>query len=338
MIETASAVTAEAFLMPENVDFSMIMWYNSIYRENYPAHGVLYYTNWEVAYMKKGKVKVIGIIAAIVLAVLIITFGAVTIVPAGNSGVVVTLGKVDDRALESGLHFKVPFVQSVVMMNNKIQKCEVDSNSVSKDLQTVSSAVAVNFHITSDSAAEIYKTIGVQYQDTVLQPAIQEAVKSISAQYTAEELITKRTAVGEEIASALTEKVSDYGIIIDKFNIVNFEFSEEFNVAIEQKQVAEQNYLKAQTEKEQQIMEAEADAKKQIIAAEAEAEATLKRAEAEAEANEKLNESLSGNVLTYQQIQKWNGEYPSVVSSDSSILIDVPTDNVAANTSDNTNE
>lgn len=286
--------------------------------------------------MKKGKI--IAVIAVIAVAVAILTFGAVTIVPAGNSGVVVTLGKVDDRALESGLHFKVPFVQSVVMMNNKIQKCEVDSNSVSKDLQTVSSAVAVNFHITSDSAADIYKNIGVQYQDTVLQPAIQEAVKSVSAQYTAEELITKRTAVGDEIASALTEKVSDYGIIIDKFNIVNFEFSEEFNIAIEQKQVAEQNYLKAQTEKEQQIMEAEADAKKQIIAAEAEAEATLKRAEAEAEANEKLNESLSGNVLTYQQIQKWNGEYPSVVSSDSSILIDVPTDSTSGSTSVNTNE
>lgn len=276
--------------------------------------------------MKKAKISVIITVAVIVFLAVIVGFSAVTIVPAGNSGVVVTLGKVDERALDSGLHFKVPFVQSVVMMNNKIQKCEVESNSVSKDLQTVSSAVAVNFHITSDSAAEIYRTIGVQYQDTVLQPAIQEAVKSVSAQYTAEELITKRTAVGDEIASALTEKVSEYGVIIDKFNIVNFEFSEEFNIAIEQKQVAEQNYLKAQTEKEQQIMEAEADAKKQLIAAEAEAEAKLKKAEAEAEANEKINASLNGNILTYQQIQKWDGKYPSVVSSDSSILIDVPVD------------
>lgn len=288
--------------------------------------------------MNQKKIKGIIIAAVAVLVVLIAGLSAVTIVPAGNSGVIVTLGKVDDRALDSGMHFKIPFVQSVVMMNNKIQKCEVDSNSVSKDLQTVSSAVAVNFHITSDSAAEIYRTIGVQYQDTVLQPAIQEAVKSVSAQYTAEELITKRTAVGDEIASALTEKVSDYGIIIDKFNIVNFEFSEEFNVAIEQKQVAEQNYLRAQTEKEQQIMEAEADAKKQVIAAEAEAEAKLKKAEAEAEANEKINASLNGNILTYQQIQKWNGEYPSVVSSDSSILIDVPMDDTSAAVSQNTAE
>ncbi|MGN0592802.1 MAG: prohibitin family protein [Ruminococcus sp.] len=280
--------------------------------------------------MSKPKMKVWILAIAAVLLIAIVGFGSVTVVPAGNSGVVVTLGKVNDRALDSGLHFKVPFVQTVVMMNNKIQKCEVASNSVSKDLQTVSSAVAVNFHITSDSASEIYRTIGEQYQDTVLQPAIQEAVKSISAQYTAEELITKRTAVGDEIASALTEKVSDYGIIIDKFNIVNFEFSEEFNAAIEQKQVAEQNYLKAQTEKEQQIMEAEADAKKQIIEAEAEAEAKLKKAEAEAEANEKINASLNGNILTYQQIQKWDGAYPNVVSSDSSILIDVPTDTSAS--------
>lgn len=274
--------------------------------------------------MQKKNIKTLIISAVIVVLLLIITASTITIVPAGTSGVVVTMGKVGDHALDSGLHFRIPFVQSVVMMNNKIQKCEVESNSVSKDLQTVSSAVAVNFHITSDSASNIYKTIGEQYQDTVLQPAIQEAVKSISAQYTAEELITKRTAVGDEIGSALTEKVSDYGIIIDKFNIVNFEFSEEFNIAIEQKQVAEQNYLKAQTEKEQQIMEAEADAKKQVIAAEAEAEATLKKAEAEAEANEKINASLNGNILTYQQIQKWDGKYPSVVSSDSSVLIDIP--------------
>ncbi len=282
--------------------------------------------------MKKSKAGALITVGIIVLIVAVLALCSFTIVPAGNSGVVVTLGKVSDRALDSGFHFKAPFVQDVIMINNKIQKCEVESNSVSKDLQTVSSAVAVNFHITSDSAAEIYSTIGEQYQDTVLQPAIQEAVKSVSAQYTAEELITKRTAVGDKIASALTEKVSEYGVIIDKFNIVNFEFSEEFNMAIEQKQVAEQNYLKAQTEKEQQIMEAEADAKKQIIEAEAAAAAQLKKAEAEAEANDKINASLNGNILTYQQIQKWDGKYPSVVSSDSSILIDVPSTTQSATT------
>ncbi len=279
--------------------------------------------------MKKASVWIISGVAALLL--IVAAASAMTVVPAGHSGVVVTMGSVSERVLDEGLHFKTPFVQQVVMMNNKIQKTEVSSNSVSKDLQTISSSVAINYHITKDAAASIYQTIGEQYADTVLQPAIQEAVKAVTAQYTAEELITKRSAVGDEIGQTLSNKVSEYGILIDKFNIVNFDFSEEFNAAIEQKQVAEQNKLRAETEKEQQIIEAEAAAKQKTIAAEAEAEATLKKAEAEAEANEKINASLNDRVLRYQQIQKWDGKYPNVVSDAASILVDIPTDS-----SDNT--
>lgn len=271
------------------------------------------------------KMKMLIITGIVVFLVLVLGFSMATVVPAGHSGVVVTLGSVSETVLDEGMHFKLPFVQQVVLMNNKIQKTEVESNSVSRDLQTVSSGVAINYHITKDASADIYQNIGEQYADTVLQPAIQEAVKAVTAQYTAEELITKRSAVGDEIGETLSGKVSDYGILIDKFNIVNFDFSAEFNAAIEQKQVAEQNKLRAETEKEQQIIEAEAAAQQKIIAADAEAEATLKKAEAEAEANEKINASLSDNVLRYQQIEKWNGQYPNVVSSDSSILVDVPT-------------
>lgn len=272
--------------------------------------------------------KATGWIIAGVAALLIIVAAtsATTIVPAGHAGVVVTMGSVSNRVLDEGLHFKVPFVQQVVMMNNKIQKTEVASNSVSKDLQTISSSVAINFHITKDASATIYQTIGEQYSDTVLQPAIQEAVKAVTAQYTAEELITKRSAVGDEIGQTLLEKVSDYGILIDKFNIVDFDFSEEFNAAIEQKQVAEQNKLRAETEKEQQIIEAEAAAKQKTIAADADAEATLKKAEAEAAANEKINASLNDKVLRYQQIQKWDGKYPNVVSDSASVLMNLPSD------------
>lgn len=275
----------------------------------------------------------IGIISGVAALLFIAAAGsAMTVVPAGHSGVVVTMGSVSERVLDEGLHFKAPFVQQVVMMNNKIQKTEVSSNSVSKDLQTISSSVAINYHITKDASASIYQTIGEQYADTVLQPAIQEAVKAVTAQYTAEELITKRSAVGDEIGQTLSNKVSEYGILIDKFNIVNFDFSEEFNAAIEQKQVAEQNKLRAETEKEQQIIEAEAAAKQKTIAAEAEAEATLKKAEAEAAANEKINASLNDRVLRYQQIEKWDGKYPNVVSDSASILVDIPADS-----SDNTN-
>ena len=258
--------------------------------------------------MKNNKLRNGILIGAVVLLALIAGTSAVTIVPAGHTGVIVTMGKVSDRVLSEGMHLKVPFAQQIVMMNNKIQKTEIDSNGVSKDLQTVSSGVAINYHINKDDSAKIYQSIGEGYADTVLQPAIQESMKAITAQYTAEELITKRSAVGEEIGATLAEKVQEYGILIDKFNIINFDFSEEFNAAIEQKQVAEQNKLRAETEKEQKVIEAQADAEQKVIAAKAEADAIRQKAEAEAEANEKINASLNENVLKYQQIEKWNGQ------------------------------
>ena len=280
--------------------------------------------------MKNNKLRNGILIGAVVLLALIAGTSAVTIVPAGHTGVIVTMGKVSDRVLSEGMHLKVPFAQQIVMMNNKIQKTEIDSNGVSKDLQTVSSGVAINYHINKDDSAKIYQSIGEGYADTVLQPAIQESMKAITAQYTAEELITKRSAVGEEIGATLAEKVQEYGILIDKFNIINFDFSEEFNAAIEQKQVAEQNKLRAETEKEQKVIEAQADAEQKVIAAKAEADAIRQKAEAEAEANEKINASLNENVLKYQQIEKWNGEYPNVVSSDSSILVDASSGRAAS--------
>ena len=280
--------------------------------------------------MKNNKLRNGILIGAVVLLALIAGTSAVTIVPAGHTGVIVTMGKVSDRVLSEGMHLKVPFAQQIVMMNNKIQKTEIDSNGVSKDLQTVSSGVAINYNINKDDSAKIYQSIGEGYADTVLQPAIQESMKAITAQYTAEELITKRSAVGEEIGATLAEKVQEYGILIDKFNIINFDFSEEFNAAIEQKQVAEQNKLRAETEKEQKVIEAQADAEQKVIAAKAEADAIRQKAEAEAEANEKINASLNENVLKYQQIEKWNGEYPNVVSSDSSILVDASSGRAAS--------
>ena len=141
--------------------------------------------------MKNNKLRNGILIGAVVLLALIAGTSAVTIVPAGHTGVIVTMGKVSDRVLSEGMHLKVPFAQQIVMMNNKIQKTEIDSNGVSKDLQTVSSGVAINYHINKDDSAKIYQSIGEGYADTVLQPAIQESMKAITAQYTAEELITK---------------------------------------------------------------------------------------------------------------------------------------------------
>lgn len=270
--------------------------------------------------------KIIGIFILIIV-LIIIAAGSVAIVPAGSTGVIVTFGKVSENTYTEGFHLKIPVAQELVVVSNKIQVYEADASAVSKDLQTVNSKIAVNFRVRSDSSAAIYKNIGNDYQQVILMPAVQESMKAVSAKYTAEQLITERNQVGNEIKEQLETKVSDYGIQIEKFNIVNFDFSAEFNNAIEAKQVAEQNLLKTQTEQEEQIVIAEAEAKKKTIAAEAEATAIKTKADAQAEANKVLSESLDEKVIQYETIDKWNGQLPKVASS-ANPLISIDLDNL----------
>ncbi len=275
--------------------------------------------------MNKNKTKKITLIVVIALAVGILVGNAATIVPAGHTGVVVTLGQVSQNVLSEGFHFKAPFVQSVQNISNKIQVYEAPASAVSKDLQTVSSTIAVNYRLVSNMSAQMYQNVGTDYQTVLITPVVQECMKAATAKYTAEELITKRTAVGDEVKTELDTKLNDYGIYIEKFNIVNFDFSAEFNAAIEAKQVAEQNLIKTQTEQKQQIVIAEAEAKKKVIAANAEAEAIRAKAEAQADANKKIEESLSNKVLMYNQIDKWDGVMPKVTSGNSgSLMIEIP--------------
>lgn len=255
--------------------------------------------------------KTVGWIIVIILLVIVI-LNSFTIVPGGSTGVVVTMGKISDNVLPEGLHFKIPFVQQINKISNKIQVVEVDTAAVSKDLQTVSSTIAVNYRIGYESSANVFKNIGAHYDEVVLLPAVQESVKSVSAKYTAEELITRRAQVGQEIKETLEVKVDSYGIVIENFNIVNFDFTQEFNNAIEAKQVAEQNLIKTKTEQEQAIVVAEAAAKQKIIAAEAEASAITAKAKAQAEANQMLSNSLNPNLIEYEKINKWNGILPQV--------------------------
>jgi len=251
---------------------------------------------------------------------LIVFMSSYVVVPAGHTGVIVTLGEVSEKVLAEGFHFKTPFIQQIVKVSNKIQVKPIDAEAVSKDLQSVSSKIAVNFKIIPSKSASIYQNIdGGDYQNVILEPAVMESVKSVTAKYTAEELITKRAQIGQEIKETLEDKVNEYGIVIEKFNIVNFEFSNEFNNAIEAKQVAEQNLIKTRTEQEQVIVIAKAEAEKQVIAAEAEAKAVLAKAEAQAQANELLTKSLSDVLVEYQKVQKWNGELP-VVTGGNAIL------------------
>ncbi len=269
---------------------------------------------------KASKRLTLGIISAV--AAVIIISSSISIVPAGNTGVVLTLGKVSDNIYQEGFHLKLPFIQNVEVMSNKIQVYETTATAVSKDLQSVSSTIAVNYKIGNASTATIFQKIGREYQSIILMPAVQESMKSVTAKYTAEELITERAIVGDEIKTTLESKVSEYGIMIEKFNIVNFDFSAEFNSAIEAKQVAEQNLIKTETEQKQAIVIAEANAKQKKIAAEASASAILTEANAQAEANNLLSSSLTELIIRYEQITKWNGELPKVMS-DASSLIDI---------------
>ena len=272
---------------------------------------------------KKGAAgRIVGIVIVCVL-LLILFLASTATVPAGHTGVKVTLGKVSEDTLTEGFHLKAPFVQEIVNVSNQIQVYEVDAPAVSKDLQTVSSTIAVNYRIQSARSAELYRNIGNDYQAVILTPAVQESVKSITARYTAEQLISERSAVGEQIKEQLVAKVGEYGVQIEKFNIVNFDFSGEFNQAIEQKQVAEQNLLKTKTEQEQAIVIANAEAEKKIIAAKAEAEAILQKAQAQADANKKINDSLTQLVLENKMLEKWDGALPKVSGSDSSLLLDI---------------
>ncbi len=270
------------------------------------------------------------------VAAIILCASSFTVIPAGHTGVVMTLGKVSETSFQEGFHLKIPFVQSVQVMSNKIQVYETPASAVSKDMQTVSSTIAVNYRVSSEASDDIYKNVGVDYKNVLITPIVQECMKSVTAKYTAEELITERAAVGEEVKAALDAKLNSYGIYIEKFNIVNFDFSEEFNNAIEAKQVAEQNLIKTKTEQEQAIVIAEAEAEKKIIAADAEAQAILAEAQAQADANKLLQESLSEEVIMYEQITKWNGVLPKVTGSDGGLMINVPIDDSNSSTSGTT--
>ena len=264
----------------------------------------------------KGKKGALAVVIAIFA--LIAVLSCFTVVPVGRTGVVKTLGKLSNNTFSAGLHVKAPFIQSVEMVNNQLQKLEVDANAVSKDLQSVTSKVAVGFSVKSGASVDIVRNVGAQlYMDTILSPAVQESVKSVTAKYTAEGLITERAKVSAEIAQGLEDKVSTYGIEIREFNIVNFEFSDAFNSAIEEKQVAQQELIRVKTVAEQQVVQAEAAAK----AAEAEAQAILVKAEAQAEANRKLADSLTSVLVEYEKIQKWDGKLPQV--SGGNAIVDI---------------
>ncbi len=258
------------------------------------------------------KIKTVALIVALALVGIIVIANCLSIVPAGHTGVVVTLGKVNEGVRQEGLHIKAPFVQQIIKIDNRIVKLEVDTEAFSKDLQTVSTTLAINYRVDTAKSYSIYKNIGANYQEVLVTPAVNEVLKAITAKYTAEESVTNRELISSGLIKGLNEKLNNIGLYITDVNIINFDFSEAFITAIEEKQVAQQKLLKAETEKQTAITNAEA-----------EAETIRIKAEAEAKANETLNASLTPNVLEYNKIEKWDGKLPQVTGGDTGTFINL---------------
>ncbi len=262
------------------------------------------------------------VIVVILVLVAVVGFSCFTTVPAGHTGVVLTFGKVSDDVLQEGLHFKVPFMQTVKIVDNRIVKLDVSTEAFSKDLQTITTNVAVNYHVGKDKSAGLYKDVGIGYEDVMITPAVNEVLKAVTAKYTAVELVSARAEVSVLLDEGLNGKLNEYGVFIDELNIINWDFSEEYINAIEAKQVAEQNLIKTRTEQEQALVIANTEAEKRIIAAEAEASEIKLLAEANAERNQILTESISDPLIRYQTIQAWDGVLPKVTGG-TTPMIDV---------------
>ncbi|WP_298317613.1 prohibitin family protein [uncultured Aquimarina sp.] len=255
--------------------------------------------------LKNGKWKKLFILA--IIPIILIVFKPWAQVGAGERGIVQNFGAVQDVVLEEGIHFKIPIVQTVTIIDVKIQKAMTDAASSSSDLQDVDLSVALNYHIIPDKANLVYQTIGVEFKQRIIDPAIQEVMKAVSARYTAEELITKRPAVSTEMQEALTLRLLASNISVDAFSIISFSFSQTFTDAIEAKQTAEQNALKA---------------KRDLDRIKVEAEQTIAAATAEAEALRLQKMNISPDLIELRKIEanlkaieKWNGILPHVTGA-----------------------
>jgi len=231
-------------------------------------------------------------------------------VSASHTGIQVLFGKVQETTLDEGLHLTIPFTE-VVQMDNRTQKKTIELSCFSKDIQEVTIIYTINYVVPSTESKQIYTKFGEDYYNNIITPAIQKTVKTYTANYTAESLVSSRAELGKKIVDDLTVNLQKNGIQLTDASIENIDFTNEFTAAVEAKQVAEQ-----------QKLQAEIEAEKLKIEAQAKADAAIITAEAEAEANKLLEESLTQQVLNKQMIEKWNGELPKV-SSGSDLMLDV---------------
>ena len=262
----------------------------------------------------------IGVSAVLIAAVLIVV-SCFASVPTGYTGILTTFGRVENETMEAGLHFKAPW-QKVVKMNNQEQRSQFTLQAFSSDIQQVEVAGSINFNIDKTTAMNLYREIGTSYSKTLIDPRLNENTKAVFSHYEAENLIAQRDLLSSSIKELMTKDLKGYGINVLSVSIEDVYFTDAFTDAVEAKQVATQNKLKAETEQEQATMEAKAAAeRKQIeantqaeikkIQADAEAYQIKVQSDAEAEANKKIAESLTPELIQYAYANGWNGELPT---------------------------
>lgn len=248
------------------------------------------------------------LIGTIILLIVITLFSSFTAVGTGYVGVKTRFGKVQNDVINEGLNVKIPFIERIVKIDCRTKKIEISSEGSTKDMQTVTTTVAVNYNVKKETANALYKDIGKKYEDIIINPAVLESIKSAMAQYTAEELITKRSEVSNKIQETLESKISERGLIISEFNLTNIDFSEEYDKAIEEKAVKQQEVVTAQAELEKQKIQNEKE---------------ISIAEKDAKVMELQNAQITDKTLKLKEldvkekmIEKWNGQLPTTTLND----------------------
>ncbi len=270
------------------------------------------------------KIVLLIIIALIVIGV--VTTAAVKIVDAGTRGVLLHWNAVDltQPPLDEGLHFVTPFADDVINIEVRTLKYEKSTTSASKDLQTVKTTVTVNYHPEREMVHYLYKNLGLDYENRVIQPAIEETVKQVTANYNAEELITKRPLVKADIQEEILSRLNEFNLATEVISITDFEFSPLFAQAIEAKVEAEQKALKAEND----LTRIQVEAQQEEAQAIGIAKANIAKAQGEAEAIRIINVALAENpnYLEWLKTQAWDGKLPLVVGEGGTPFIQIPVD------------
>ena len=277
--------------------------------------------------------KFFAILIILLILVIAVLSSFIRIIPEGNVGIVTRLGAARDEYINPGPYFKTP-LDSVTNMSTQEELYATELAAFSSDIQQVGVSTSVRYALNKEDAVRVYKTIGRNYEEKIIPQAIQESVKNVLGHYNAEKLVYMRAQVSAEIMEDLSNTLKTSGLTVTEFSLLNMDFSDAFEAAIEAKQVATQEKLKAQTQQEQQTIIAKAEAERATLAARAEADKVMiaakadsdaKKLAADAEAYRLQQESayITDEIIQKEMIQKWDGKIPVTFGDSGSNILDV---------------